>query len=701
MGISVSQGLSDFSGLARNQGLTGGNGLADNGSSGPTFTPALLLNTFNLAWYDANDASTITIATGVSQWNDKSGNARNLTQGTGGSQPTYDAVNKKVTFNGSSQYLFNSSPFMYANNQIAIYAVVNVTGVNGATLIGEGSSASGNPVYQFGNKNASPNSDVAGFLRNDALTTAVSSVNGFGVTAFNATKKLVRILDSGSVMNSYVNGSNGTAAVAYTRSGVLTINRFSLGCLLRTTPSQYATGDVHEIVICTNDTYGLILEGYLAWKWGLQADLPSWHPYKSSAPPPNAAPVSPTLVSSALTAAMMGDSISAYQQAGATGTTDVMGNVGYFATYNALAGNRMKFPVANNLGVAGNTTAQMVSRMATDFGAITFDVCFLLAGTNDIVALQAPPSVTIANLNQIADYVCLNLGKRLIFQTITARSSWGSLTAPQIVTAKDTMTTINTWIMAQNGTRLGRCVSVDAFAATTDGSGGIVSNMAYDGLHLAGYGAMAVGVKNKAIIGDVYYTNNTIDYSTGNLLANGLMTGTGGAAVAPVTGDVADNFLVTSLFSAGSARTASKTGGGAQRLVQSITGGTSTDYIAIASSITTGFSVGDTVYAVGEIEVIGAAVNINILQLELKLTGTGAPTKANCIGFWPNGNSGSTLPIAENYLSPGKYTIATTDLSIASGTGLTLVWQLTIAGDSTTSSAITVDITKAGIFKRI
>jgi hypothetical protein len=27
-----------------------------------------------------------------------------------------------------------------------------------------------------------------------------------------------------------------------------------------------------------------LMEGYLAWKWGLQANLPSGHPYKSAAP---------------------------------------------------------------------------------------------------------------------------------------------------------------------------------------------------------------------------------------------------------------------------------------------------------------------------------------------------------------------------------------------------------------------------------
>jgi len=40
-------------------------------------------------WVDASDSSTITIATGVSQWDDKSGNSNHLTQSSGSLQPTY------------------------------------------------------------------------------------------------------------------------------------------------------------------------------------------------------------------------------------------------------------------------------------------------------------------------------------------------------------------------------------------------------------------------------------------------------------------------------------------------------------------------------------------------------------------------------------------------------------------------------------
>jgi hypothetical protein len=52
------------------------------------------------------------------------------------------------------------------------------------------------------------------------------------------------------------------------------------------------TGRFGELVLFNGDPsifwnqqyYSQIAEGYLAWKWGLQGNLPSYHPYKNSAP---------------------------------------------------------------------------------------------------------------------------------------------------------------------------------------------------------------------------------------------------------------------------------------------------------------------------------------------------------------------------------------------------------------------------------
>jgi hypothetical protein len=56
-----------------------------------------------VARYDASVSSSITIATGVSQWNDLSGAGNHLKQGTGAAQPTVSSGG--ILFNGTSQFL--------------------------------------------------------------------------------------------------------------------------------------------------------------------------------------------------------------------------------------------------------------------------------------------------------------------------------------------------------------------------------------------------------------------------------------------------------------------------------------------------------------------------------------------------------------------------------------------------------------------
>lgn len=82
------------------------------------------------AWYDAADATTLTIATGVSAWADKSDNNLTLTQGVGNNQPisatrTIGGKNA-LDFNGSSSALltdFNIGAFT-TSRAFTAFAVV-------------------------------------------------------------------------------------------------------------------------------------------------------------------------------------------------------------------------------------------------------------------------------------------------------------------------------------------------------------------------------------------------------------------------------------------------------------------------------------------------------------------------------------------------------------------------------------------------
>jgi hypothetical protein len=43
-------------------------------------------------------------------------------------------------------------------------------------------------------------------------------------------------------------------------------------------------GYIAEVVSFSDNSQQQIVEGYLAWKWGLVANLPAGHPYKNNRP---------------------------------------------------------------------------------------------------------------------------------------------------------------------------------------------------------------------------------------------------------------------------------------------------------------------------------------------------------------------------------------------------------------------------------
>jgi lysophospholipase L1-like esterase len=655
----------------------------------PTHAPGLL------AWYDASDSSSITHASNViSQWNDKSGNGHHVSQGGATTlRPTYVPASNKISFDGGD-YLYNTSPFMYASGGLGIYAVLSLPAQNGSAWIGEGSSSSTNPVYQpCSVKSGSVNSDAASYIRNDSGAVFTYNTAGNGGAFFDGTKKIIRLADSGTTLTAHVNGTQATYIVDYVRTGALTLNRFAIGCLLRNTASLFTTGDIYEIVICANDAYGAEVEGYLAHKHGLSSALPAWHPYKNGAPKSNDAPPSIPVISGSVRAALMGDSISSYGNS-SSAFFEAHENAGYFTAYNALSGARMQLPLTNNKGIAGNQTSQMVSRLASDLGALPFDTCFVMGGINDINS-EVSISAIISNLSAIVNYITGTLDKRCVLLTILSRSTWpGGWNSTQISTAKTKIKTINAWIMAQHGTRRGKVVSVDVYTNFTNVSDEAIVNMTADGVHPVPYGAMRIGKDIQTRLSS-YYGAGNLGFSSNNLLSNGLLSGTGGSAGANTTGTVASSFTASGSGGTGG-RTASKNGDGSQRLEMVVTGGTSTDTMRLVQAISAGFTTGDTVYGAALVEISGTPVNIMRGALDVILSGTGIPSKNTVRGFDDSG-----YVVAETYMTAGTYLITTPDLAISSGTSLSLEWRYEMVGNSSSSpSSGIVNILGAGIFKR-
>lgn len=216
------------------------------------WTPANLGSDLTL-WLDADDVSTITLnGSNVAQWNDKSASAAHVAQATASSQPLYtpSGLNGKsvVTFSGSQR----------------LNSVLN-TLLGGTVAAVSQRSGSNQPVFEV-----SP-AVSRGYL---GSVSGFQTHNEYRANGATATTALFPTEISGAPAISVATDRRTTIAISHS------IGHGSPG---------YAplTGFISEIVstttiLSTEDRQKL--EGYLAWKWGLVANLPVDHPYKTTPP---------------------------------------------------------------------------------------------------------------------------------------------------------------------------------------------------------------------------------------------------------------------------------------------------------------------------------------------------------------------------------------------------------------------------------
>jgi hypothetical protein len=245
-------------------------------------------------WLDAADTATLfttdsgsTLATNgsaVGRWNDKSGNSRNLTQVSSGSRPTFNATgrnnNGTIVFNGSTSFLELVQTNLSTNWTCVIAASNNNASSSGEVYLAQGSNTNANPRWQLDRAGT----DARMLRRNDAGAIQLPTQGVSAAAAF-----IQAGTNDGSLLGVSLNGAALTTATAV--SGVFSTNRLTAGALYSgaSVPgaSSYFSGSMFEIVYASSMLSTLDrqkVEGYLAHKWNLAANLPADHPYKSVAP---------------------------------------------------------------------------------------------------------------------------------------------------------------------------------------------------------------------------------------------------------------------------------------------------------------------------------------------------------------------------------------------------------------------------------
>jgi hypothetical protein len=244
-------------------------------------------------WLDAADASTVTTVSGaVSQWNDKSGNGRNVAQATADNRPAFtaNAINGRpaLDFDGSSHRLFNASAALQRN--VPGTSVFTVTKLDvdtaGPKTIYQTLVAAGNTRALLNYRDGANTGFRAGGRRVSGSAFSSQGVSPYSDSVtlnsaiFNYNAATLSLIENGSItVNAAAFQNSGNTD---NDAGQLYIGGDGLGGALW-------DGYIAEILVVHSavsaDTRQRI-EGYLAHKWGLTANLPAGHPYKTVGPTP-------------------------------------------------------------------------------------------------------------------------------------------------------------------------------------------------------------------------------------------------------------------------------------------------------------------------------------------------------------------------------------------------------------------------------
>jgi len=257
-------------------------------------------------WLDASDYSSLTLSgSSVTQWNDKSGNRFNMSNIPSFLMPTYNATgfngNPTVSFvRNASGYpsALENAEFSFTSKSLTLFFISQRIGSGAKYQRFISTTNTTNNDYNNSESFTVDSGDLNKYLQFDRNNNNINSeftttnpfmgeliVNGTGTTVGNFNTLANYIYANGSQLASTTDA--GLAAGAS-----FNILRVRLGAAapagaLNDGGFSSFHGNMSEVLlfnrVLTTSEFTSV-EGYLAWKWGLQSSLPSNHPYFSAKP---------------------------------------------------------------------------------------------------------------------------------------------------------------------------------------------------------------------------------------------------------------------------------------------------------------------------------------------------------------------------------------------------------------------------------
>jgi len=216
-------------------------------------------------WLDGADRSSMTFNSGnsVSSWNDKSGNGLNMS--TASNFPTYTATG--VQFNGATPNVLSNATGYTPTTALTCFVVYQ--------------STLGNARQRYFKcaKNGNFNNWAGDTTYITAGTTSLSNYQTLTYSA-NTTYLISGVAYSASSISW---ATNGTESLSWTSTAVGTSYQGSTELTVGGASTVYFTGYVMEVLMYDayfTENQRKQVESYLAWKWGVNTNLPTAHPGK-------------------------------------------------------------------------------------------------------------------------------------------------------------------------------------------------------------------------------------------------------------------------------------------------------------------------------------------------------------------------------------------------------------------------------------
>jgi hypothetical protein len=234
-------------------------------------------------WLDAADTTTYTLSgLNVTQWNDKSGLGYNTNCNVAG--PVTLAVNSLNTCN---TFKLNSGafrgPFNYTASTFTNFIVVSQDTIPNTNrrYLSLGSSNLpdwGSNAFTFTGTPGSSTFPI-GVWRNFPANVQTS--------LFVPASNRYYIVETGYTGSHQFISADGGNVSCNASSGPFSFNSYAVGVNTGDFTDGRFAGNVAEVLFYRQNLptfYNQQIEGYLAWKWGLQSNLPATHPYRSTRP---------------------------------------------------------------------------------------------------------------------------------------------------------------------------------------------------------------------------------------------------------------------------------------------------------------------------------------------------------------------------------------------------------------------------------